>query len=459
MHKKFLLLGLLLALTLFLIPLANAQGGPSAITDAELNVRQGPGLSYATIGTLDYDSAIVLEGRDSSGEWVLMLHPASGLRGWVSAAWLRDLSAPLSTLPLLNPEGVTVSAAESAPLPTGNSATVNAELNLRVGPGLSNQVVLILAPRSQVVLIGRDYSNDWVEVQTLDSGTQGWVAVGWLSLPQGLRVEDLPLTGEEPDYSAAAAPSDVQTDIAISSGTLNNARQIFALGQGRGNNRNTFIRVGDSNSVGGAFLCNFQYGRYELGDYAFLAPTITLFQSSFSLCAADVSVRNGFSSYTLLDPLWTNPSRCELDESPLDCAIRRRSPAVAIIYLGLNDMSSLRPDDFRAAMNRLVDRLIVNGVIPVLNTFPISDRVAYYDPSFNSVIREIAASKQVPLIDLEFAARSLPNNGTGPDGYHLSCSICDFTDFSSDQFSSGRALRDLLTLQVLDILRREVLGG
>ena len=81
-----------------------------------------------------------------------------------------------------------------------------------------------------------------------------------------------------------------------------------------------------------------------------------------------------------------------------------------------------------------------------------------YDPAFNAIIRSLAASRSVPLIDLEAAARALPNNGTGPDGYHLSCEVCDFTDLTQDQYIYGRALRDLLTLQMLDALRRNVLG-
>ena len=454
MWKRLLLAAVLLTLAAIFIPQSHAQGSTTAITDAELNVRSAPSLEGALLGILPYNTPVIVEGRNSASTWAFIT--ADGLTGWASAAWLRDFSAPLSSVPIIGADAET--SGRTTVVAGENTAVVRAELNLRDAPGFGGNIITVLDPQSLVALDGRDYTSDWAQVTTVDGGLAGWVAIGWLRLPTGFVVEALPVTAEAPDYDTAAAVGDVTTTVNLPTATIANATTIAARGSALGRNRLRFIRVGDSNSVGGAFLCNFQYGRYELGEFAYLQPTIDVYRSTISLCSADVSTRNGFSSYTLLDPLWTDVNRCDVDESPLECAIRRGNPAVAVIYLGLNDMSSLRPAQFEDAMNRLIDTLISNGVIPVLNTFPISDLVVNYDPAFNAIIRSLAATRSVPLIDLEAAARALPNNGTGPDGYHLSCEVCDFTDLTQDQYVYGRALRDLLTLQMLDALRRNVLG-
>jgi hypothetical protein len=94
----------------------------------------------------------------------------------------------------------------------------------------------------------------------------------------------------------------------------------------------------------------------------------------------------------------------------------------------------------------------------VLTTFPMAPDHMYYEKSlqFNMVILDLARSNGIPLINLWRAARSLPDNGLGPDRYHLSQGPTYYT-FTGEENLYGLTLRNLMTLQALDELRRNVL--
>jgi hypothetical protein len=77
----------------------------------------------------------------------------------------------------------------------------------------------------------------------------------------------------------------------------------------------------------------------------------------------------------------------------------------------------------------------------------------------NSIVRQMAARYQVPLIDFQQIAYSLPNQGCLPDGAHLSYRIDAYSEFNGDERVYGKDLRELLTLQYLHELRTTVFGG
>ena len=202
---------------------------------------------------LDYNTPVVVEGRNSASSWAFIT--ADGLAGWASAAWLRDFSAPLSSVPVMGADAET--SGRTTVVAGENTAVVRAELNLRDAPGFGGNIITVLAPQSLVALDGRDYTSDWAQVTTVDGGLAGWVAIGWLRLPAGFSVEALPITAEAPTYDTAAAVGDVATTVNLPAATIANATTIAARGSALGRNRLRFIRVGDSNSVGGAFFMQF----------------------------------------------------------------------------------------------------------------------------------------------------------------------------------------------------------
>jgi hypothetical protein len=77
-----------------------ATAQPDAFTLAQvkgnsINVRSGPGTTYAIVGRLTSNSEIQVAGRNEAGDWLNIADPP----GWVSADLVR-LSGPLDSLPV-----------------------------------------------------------------------------------------------------------------------------------------------------------------------------------------------------------------------------------------------------------------------------------------------------------------------------------------------------------------------
>ncbi len=61
-------------------------GSPVAIPRAAINIRAGPGTTYAIVGTADPTARLAIEARDPSGQWWQVQFERSELaHGWVRA--------------------------------------------------------------------------------------------------------------------------------------------------------------------------------------------------------------------------------------------------------------------------------------------------------------------------------------------------------------------------------------
>ncbi len=420
-------------------PLVLAQDGGTVRTGAELNVRSGPGLEFPLVGVLPQETVVVPDGRNGAGNWILIHTPDGSVEGWVAAGYLRGLN--VTALTIVTGEVPVPPAAGG--VPEGDTARTRVALNVRTGPGLGYERITTLSYNTTVIV--DQQSGAWSHIRTPNGTITGWVATEYLVF----------------GTPAPIIPGGTPASTSLTGGVLGKARTTYARGQNRGNRANAFIRVGDSNSAGTAFLCPFNYGNYDLAGHVYLQDTINFFNQTGSFCANDATARNGFSTFSILDPLSADQGICTLGETPLECAVRTRQPSVAIIYLGLSDMATLTRGEFRTNMNQIVTQFVNLGVIPVLNTFPISDQLAFlYDPEFNAIIRQIAVQQQVPLLDLQQMTLNYPNQGTGPDGYHLSYEQYDFMSFAEPAVETyGRNLRELVTLQMLDEIMHNVMGG
>jgi len=100
-----------------------------------------------------------------------------------------------------------------------------------------------------------------------------------------------------------------------------------------------------------------------------------------------------------------------------------------------------------------LDKSMELGVIPVLSTIPAQplkmDRVS----AFNTILRDLAAKNNLPLIDFAAALTDLPNSGLAWDNLHPSWPPGDEDQvayFTPDNLRYGYTVRNLLTLQMLD---------
>ena len=335
------------------------------------------------------------------------------------------------------------------PTPMGN-AVVSGEdgVNLRSGPGTDyNPPLTTLDPATELLLAGRTSDNQWYEVRTFE-GLQGWVSATYVTSRENLNA--LPIT-------CISVPGLRITD---------RTRQIFADGQSRGNRPNVFTKVGDSLTDAQPFLISYADVRaHDLGPYTYLSETISYFSMSprsgvdNSWVNPSLAARGSYTAPAVLSAAEANHNLCQPNESPIACEYRLTQPSISIILLGSVDMQFIEVDEFNWAMEMIVNETISRGIIPVLNTFPSTPEFLW-DKSlqFNDAIRNLAAREQIPLIDLWQATQALPGHGvSSEDHFHLSSRGDGFINLNGEENRFGLTMRNLVTLQALELLRREVL--
>ncbi len=229
-----------------------------------------------------------------------------------------------------------------------------------------------------------------------------------------------------------------------------NVRRIYLVGQALGRDPRSFSKLGDSTIENPHFLTRFDDGPYNLGAYTYLQPVIDYFHGSFS--RQGVAVQRGLHTWSVFDPMWADPYACNPGEHLLACEIRVNNPSVLFIKLGSNDVGV--PDSTERNLRQIVEYCLSAGVIPILNTK--ADRHEGAGNINNSIIRQLAADYQIPLLDFDLVAGTLPGRGLAFDGVHL-------TSFYAHDWRSpvalqrGYGVHNLIALMILDRVWRETL--
>lgn len=338
-------------------------------------------------------------------------------------------------------------------------------LNLRAGPGTTYPVLTILPLDAGLVFEARSADFAWLLGHTEDSSIRGWVAGSYIRYREGFVPDPLPISVET--ITAAASPVEAQPAQNVSGGTAQvlmsvpvlptisgRARDIFQSGS---NDPHALIKVGDCNSEYWEFLGPLGSGGYNLGPYSALQPTVDFFQGSWGMTST--TAHGGFTILAVLDPTWANTGHCEPGETPLQCELRLRRPAVAVIMFGPNDVVHLTTAQYETALRQVVATTIQHGTIPVLTTFTWcrTDEFNEKGLQMNLITVNVAQENGIPLINFWRAAQSLPNCGQ-QDETHLSKPVMTTTgDFNGEEQNTGHTLRNLLTLQTLDSLRTAAL--
>ncbi|MCA9971080.1 MAG: SH3 domain-containing protein [Anaerolineales bacterium] len=161
------------------VVVAPAQPTPPAaqptavIATGALNVRSGPGIGYASVATVGNGQVVTLLGRSAAAPAWVKVQLASGVQGWINAAYAQ-LSVAASSLPVV----AGPPALETAVVNTGAA-------NVRGGPGLGYAPVAVVYRGQVVNLLGRNGDGSWVKVQ-LVNGQQGWINTSLLQLSVGV---------------------------------------------------------------------------------------------------------------------------------------------------------------------------------------------------------------------------------------------------------------------------------
>lgn len=230
--------------------------------------------------------------------------------------------------------------------------------------------------------------------------------------------------------------------------TAANVRQIYTAGQQAGRDPQTYSILGDSTVMTPHMLARFGRDDLNLGQYAYLQPTVDYFADIWSRFG--VATNYGLHSWSVFDPLWADKDWCEPNEDVLTCEFRLQNPAFLLIRLGSNDAGS--PGGFQYNVRHVIEQAIANGIVPIIITKP--DRFEG-DNTNNEILRQLAADFSVPIWDLDRVAETLPGKGLDTDQVHMTAYTAnDYTDPAI--FSSGHAMQDLSGLMVLDALLKTV---
>jgi hypothetical protein len=231
-----------------------------------------------------------------------------------------------------------------------------------------------------------------------------------------------------------------------------NVKAIFAKGQQLGNDAQRFSKVGDSIIEHPHYMVKFDTPDYNLGQYAYLQDVLNYYRGSYG--RDSLAVRRGLHSWSWNNPTWADKDQCLPDEGPIACEYRVQKPSVSFIVLGSNDVGV--PEYFRKSMEELVQFTIDQGVIPVIVTK--ADRHEDGDHpeknTNNTILKETAAKFNIPMLDFDAIADTMPNRGIDPaDGTHLTFYYAH--DYSVPvAFTKGHALHDLTSVIILDELWR-----
>jgi LysM repeat protein len=261
-----------------------------------------------------------------------------------------------------------------------------------------------------------------------------------------------PLNSDGPAVQSQSRPQSINgvpfsTFVVVDELAKKSIHAIFARGQIVGNNPRAFSSVGDSTIEYPYFMTRFDNpGGYNLGDYAYLQPTIDYYAGSFDRVSQ--AVMRGLRASTALDPFWSDKDYCYSIESRIACEYRLQRPSVVFIRLGSNDT---QPEQFDKYLRQVVEFWITNGVVPIMGTK--ADRHEGADNADNNIIRQIAADYSLPLWDFDLVAQTITGGGVGNDGVHL-------TSFYSHDYTAPEALQrgygvhNLTALIALDTVRQ-----
>ena len=288
------------------------------------------------------------------------------------------------------------------------------------------------------------------------------------ALATALLLTSTPVPLSEPTPTDGAV-SQLTVSYPFISGITDHAREIFLRGQALGNRPNVFSKIGDSITESAVFLNpigNKAYFLYE--QYAYLQPAIDYFSTEAardrlnSFNNPSLAAKTNWRARAVFSPASANAALCNPDEPPLMCEYRLVRPALALIMLGTNDVPYTPLDEYEADMRRVIEYSIERGVIPVLSTIPHLERegLSIRAEQLNDIIVRLAQEYAIPLWDYYAALDTLPNQGVGDDGIHPTWApVGHSADFTSPYLDYGMTIRNLMALQVLDVVWRTILSA
>ncbi len=322
-----------------------------------------------------------------------------------------------------------------------------------------SQKLGVLQPNDRVIVIGRDQNSAWLWVRSA-LGT-GYIPTAALQLDGSL--DNTPVVAG--DRAALTLPDPVPVDDPVKYPILPTvteyAREIYQRGLKMGNRPEVFSKIGDCMTADVfLFLGRFGLNRYNLGNYGYLQDVIAYYSRTplykgqkNSFIAQGPAAAKGFNTASVEDSTWAPPDLCKPGESSLACELRLAQPSIALMMFGTSDVVNLSLQEFDFYLRLVIHDTVARGVVPLLSTFPGGPHYEAKTHQINQVIFQVAREYDVPVMNLWLALQPLPYHGRNPGSMYLSHqTTTDVSNFSKANLQWGSTLRNLLTLQSLDIL-------
>lgn len=239
----------LLAAAGLLAGIAATAVTPTATADSDrlttwtaLNIRSGPGTSYAVVGGL-YPGQLVAAAGPAVNGWAPIVW--NGRKAWVSSSYVRVAGSG---------ESSSEAGASTVGSSTPATRTTTAAVNVRTGPSTTYRIVTVLGAGTSVSTTGAyrngyseiryDGRSAWISTQYLGSGTPG--TSGSTSLPKviGTKVTTTALMIRTTSTSNYQSLGDIATGtkVSVTGVVTNGMAQIVYNGAVRWVN-NTYLRA------------------------------------------------------------------------------------------------------------------------------------------------------------------------------------------------------------------------
>ncbi len=218
-----------------------------------------------------------------------------------------------------------------------------------------------------------------------------------------------------------------------------------------------FSKMGGSSVASRAFLHCFATPYVELGEHGDLAETLEYFaagrRNSFNRESEAAGV-----SWNLRYVLGGRPANFRNE-------LERTQARWALILFGGNDAQNENERVYLKRLVYLVEELAEMGVVPILGA-ALPRRNSYKDrwiSRFNTITEAVAKHWSLPYIDYHATLSALRRKGLARDGVHPNVlgqgglkAACQLT---KKGLRYGNNLRNLLTLEMLDAVRKAVGAG
>lgn len=196
------------------------------------------------------------------------------------------------------------------------------------------------------------------------------------------------------------------------------ARQVWRAGVNEGNDPHAFSVLGDCHSQPDVLFGRFSDSAlWDSPEYKAYKKTLKYYRNSWD--HSNITVANGMSVASALNPTWARSSACKSNETPLACELRVHNPSLLIISLGTN-WGSRNPQEFEDYLRQIVDLTLKEKVLPIIVTK--GDPAGPHNP-LNERMIAVAYDYDLPLWNFWIAIQELPYQGLKPwdrNGVYLS---------------------------------------